>query len=477
MSLKVLLVNPNNSPSMRILLLTSGITPPLGLGYLASYLRQAGIKVSIIDNTIELLSSSEFVQRFEEIDPDVVGFTALTSVVNNALALAKIIKANKPTVKIIFGGSHASALPRDLLKDEAVDIVIRGEGEETLLEVVRAISQNDIFSGINGIVYKYKGEIIENSPRVIIKNIDDIPFPAFDLLPMSKYSLPSSRRLTSSRVASVITTRGCPYHCSFCSKIIFKDSVRMRSPQNVISEMELLVKKFEVGELVIWDDNFNLDPKRAIEICELMVKKSFGLTWTCSNRANLFSEELCCALYDAGCRLVNFGVESGNQNVRDSIKKQINEQDIYKAIRLCRKHKLMVTCSFILGLPGETYESACETLQFAKELEPDYGIFCMFVPMPGSELFELLEKDGIIKIDQTDWGGYVPMLSASPPVVELGSMTKKELVDFQKKVFREFYLRPSYIFGTLLRIRGIEGLKSACRGLNAIVSHQFAKIV
>jgi radical SAM superfamily enzyme YgiQ (UPF0313 family) len=240
--------------------------------------------------------------------------------------------------------------------------------------------------------------------------------------------------------------------------------------------MELLVNKFRVGELVIWDDNFNLDPKRAIEICELMVNKKLGLTWTCSNRANLFSEELCRALYDAGCRLVNFGIESGDQGVRDKIKKQINENDIYKAISLCRKHKLMVTCSFIFGLPGETYESACRTLRFAKKIDPDYGIFCNFVPMPGSKLFESLNSEGLINISQTKWDEYITMFSASPPVVEIGRMKKKELIGFQKKVFREFYLRPSYILRAILRIRGIESFKSACKGFYAIVKHQFARI-
>ncbi len=474
--MKILLVIPDNPLSARFQLRTAGITPPLGIAYLASYLLKAHFDVSILDNSIEHLREEDFIKKLITYKPDIVGISALTYAVPNALKLTCIIKKSNPGIKVILGGPHATALSRDMLQHESVDIVVKGEGEETLVEVCRRLSEKEDLKGLKGILYKTANGFIENGDRDMIADLDGIPFPAYQLLAMDKYFLPASRRNSNRKIGSIITKRGCPYTCNFCSKGVFGQQVRFRTPANVVEEMELLAKKYGIGEIVIWDDNFNLDQKRAIEICELMKRKKLDMVWSCNNRANLFSDEFCRAIYEAGCRQVNFGIESGVQELRDNIRKDITDKDIEKAIRLCRKYRLLVSCSFIFGLPGETWETAMETLKFAKQLNPDYVMFCGLVPMPGSELFELAIKNSLIDKEKTDWEKYVTLLSAAPPVVSLCDLSKNDLIKLQKKVFREFYFRPRYIWETLVRTKTREHIRQVFRGLNAILSYQCAKI-
>jgi radical SAM superfamily enzyme YgiQ (UPF0313 family) len=277
-------------------------------------------------------------------------------------------------------------------------------------------------------------------------------------------------------VGSIITSRGCPYQCSFCSKAVFGNGVRFRSPENVISEIQLLVRKYKTGELIFWDDNFNIDSNRTKKICELIIEQKLDIVWSCNNRVNLFSEEVCSALYEAGCRTVNFGVESGLRQARMDMKKDITSHDIFNAVSLCKKHKLAVSCSFIFGLPGETREQACQTLKFARELNPDYAIFCVFVPMPGSELFQKAVDGGLIDKENQDWERYVTLLSAAPPVMPSAGLSRGDLVALQKAVFRKFYFRGSYIRRHLSRIRSFNDLKTTFRGLYAILRHQIAHI-
>ncbi|MBU1998866.1 MAG: radical SAM protein [Candidatus Omnitrophota bacterium] len=471
---KILLIAPNNPQTTRFQMLTAGITMPLGLGYLASYLKAAGFDVSILDNSVENLSVKEVIARLSEYNPDIVGLSALTYAVPNALRLAKVVKEFNPSITVIMGGGHATALAEDLLRDKSVDVVVRGEGENTLLELVICLSNGNDLSGVNGIVYRKSNENIVNPCRELIQDLDSIPFPAYELLPVKKYFLPSSRCRTNRTLGSIVTSRGCVFRCSFCSRGVFGDEVRFRSPENVIEEIQLLVNRYKIGELIFWDDNFALDRERALKICKLMLEKKLNIVWSCNNRISLFSEEICRAFSEAGCRTINFGVESGSQAIRKQINKDFSSQDIFHAVRLCRKYKLAVSCSFIFGLPGEGMKEALETLKLAIELNPDYAIFCILVPMPGSELFDQAVREGLIDEEKQDWERYVTLLSAAPPVISLGGLSRDDLMVLQKMVFRKFYFRGRYIHDLLLRMHSFNDVKVAFRGIHAILRHQIA---
>jgi radical SAM superfamily enzyme YgiQ (UPF0313 family) len=363
-----------------------------------------------------------------------------------------------------------SALPQEVLKNKAVDFVVKGEGELTTLELLRALKEKKDVSKIEGLVLRIGDNIIESPDKPLISDLDKMPFPAYHLLPMDKYTLPASRRMTKKKCASIITSRGCPYSCLFCShNNIFKRQLRFRSPENIIAEIRQLVDDYGIGELLIWDDSFLLDKKRASEICRLMIENRFGLTWSCSSRVDHISDELVKTLYQAGCRLMLFGAESGSQQILDSIGKKTTLAQIENAVSICKKNKMLSFCSFILGTPEETEETARQTIEFSKKLNPDFAIFCIFAPLPGSIFFERLVKEKKLDVDKIDWDRYINLLSNAPPIICASSLEAKRLIQLQKKGFREFYFRPEYILKRLKKINTLEQFYQGWRGLRSLL--------
>lgn len=450
--MRILLIVPHSVSITRFQLFLSGVTPPLGVAYLASYLRKAGFEVFILDACVEWLNARKFFDYVKKIKPNIVGFSVITSAVSKTLDLARMVKEINCNIKVVIGGPHASVLSEDLLSHRAVDIIIKGEGEETFLELAVCLAdKNNKLSSIKGIKYKSDNAIINNINRNLIDDLDTIPFPAYDLLPLKKYYLSFSRRYTNRRIGGIITSRGCSYSCSFCSKAVFGNSVRYRSPENVVSELESLNKKYDIGEITIWDDNFNSNQERAMKICDLIRKRDLDIIWSCNNRPDFFSAEFCESVYTAGCRHINFGIESAILETRTRIKKILVREDIERAIKLCKQYKLLVSGSFIIGLPGENREAVLETLRFAKSINLDYAMFYLFIPMPGSELFNAAVEEGAIDKKNEDWNRYVPLFPASLPVVSMCGLSGAELIAFQRKAFREFYMRPRYIYNALCR--------------------------
>jgi radical SAM superfamily enzyme YgiQ (UPF0313 family) len=432
--------------------LVTSMTPPLGLAYLASYVEGHGFRARILDNNIELMSSKKFSGYLAKVKPKIVGFSASTSTFSQVVNFASVVKEFDSRIVVIVGGPHPSALPQETLKNDSIDIVVRGEGEETILELLIALlRRGGDLSEIKGINYKENREVKSNPSRDFIRNIDELPLPAYHLLPMQRYRHSPFRRVTLGKSASIITSRGCVYNCSFCSNSVFGSTVRYRTPESVLEEIKYLVEQYAIKEVIFRDDAFTFDIERARQIARGIKDMGKGIKWSCYSRVNHASSDLYGFFYDTGCREICFGVESGNQTVLDMAKKQITLEEIELAIELCRKHKISSLCSVIIGLPGDTVDTVLKTIKFFKRLDPDYIVFCVLVPMPGSELFRIALAEGLIDPTDLSYADYVKIFSSVLPPVSMCQIPREQLVELQKKAFRNFYLRPKYIIRKLQR--------------------------
>ena len=465
----MLLVVPNQPATAEILKGASGITQPLGLGYIAAFLERDGAKVAILDNSIEELGPAEFKRKVLELRPFIVGISVTSSSHNTAVELARLVKEADGSILVAAGGSHASALPLKILENPDVDFVVRGEGEETSRELLEALKEGKDLGAVKGLVFRAGGGIVETPERPPIQDMDALPFPAHHLMRMGQYSLPASRRLTSMPAAAIITSRGCPYGCYFCShNSVFKGKVRFRSPVNVLAEIKHLHENFGVGEILFWDDSFLLDKKRALEICGLIRESGIKITWSCSSRVDHITGGLAREMRAAGCRLISFGVESGSPEIRAKLNKGTDLEQIRRAVKICREHDLLSFCSFMLGAPGETEETAAETIAFARELSPDFAICCIFAPLPGSIFFDRFVQEGRLDVSSIDWDQYINLLSTVHPVIAVGDLSKDRLMELQRIFFRRFYLRPGYLLRRVMKLRSIQHLRQDLRGLRSV---------
>lgn len=474
---KIVLISPHQPRSANILRTASGVTQPLSIAYIASFLETNGYSVEIIDNDIENLRVEEISLKVTREKPLFVGITITSSSTNTSIAIAKSIKEKNKEIVIIAGGIQATTLPEVILNSGYFDFCVIGEGEVTTLEIASRLKNKQDLYGVKGIAYLTNGRITFTEPRELIADLDEIPFPAYHLIPMKKYTLPASRRLTNYPVGSIITSRGCPYKCKFCShNIVFKNKVRFRSPDNVIKEMLYLRKKFNVREFVFWDDSILLNKERAKEIFKNIKFYLPDIVYTCSSRVDHIDNDLASLMYKSGCRMILFGAESGSQEILDSIGKQTTLERIKEAVEICKRNSIMSFCSFIIGTPGETEYTINQTRNFVLKLNPDFAIFTIFTPLPGSKYFEELLSEGKIDIRNINWDDCINLLSSNPPMIPVEfNLPKSKLIYYQKKLFKDFYFRPSYIFRRLLMLKNLQILLQTMRGLLAIVKLQLKR--
>jgi anaerobic magnesium-protoporphyrin IX monomethyl ester cyclase len=436
-NMKILLVNP----ATRIW--TTRNTIPLGLAYLAAVLEREDHKVRILDLAVEARSDDEL--RKEIASMDMVGVTATTPAVYNAYEICRI--ARKEDVPVVMGGPHPSALPYESL--EECDAIVSGEGEETIVHVCNAVEKGSSMREIRGILYKDDGRIVDNRPRGFIKDLDSIPFPALHLFPdAAKYTV--QHPLLDKKVASgvILTSRGCPFNCVFCYKAIFGSVYRYRSPQNVLAEWRMLVEERGAKEMGIIDDSFTSNPKRAIEICKMIVNEKLQVPWVMptGTRITPVSKELLEWMKKSGCTRIAFGIESGSQEVLDKVGKGITLQDVEHAVNLTKEVGLGAIGLFMIGNYCEDESSIKQTIAFSKRLNLDYAIFYIATPFPGTRLFEIIRNEGRFLI--TNWDEYV-IHGNHKAFFEIGEVTRELVERMHKKAYREYYLNPKFIGRTL----------------------------
>lgn len=428
--MKVLLINPpyKNSKYKFIGL----VAPPLGIAYIAAVLEENNIKVQIIDGAALELSWSQLEREIKRISPDVIGITALTPTINQAIKTAQISKKVVPEAKIVLGGYHPTFTYPELLKEEFIDIIIKGEGEYTMLELVKALENGSPLQEVKGIATEH----FVTPPREVIPDLDDMPFPARHLLPMDQYKILNIKLPTG----TLISGRGCPYQCSFCSSsAMHGPKMRMRSAKSVVDEMEHLINEHDSEMIAFMDDTFTLNHKRVVKICDEIMKRDLDVFWGCTTRVDTMNSEMMAKMRDSGCITLFMGVESADQQMLNQVNKKTTINKIKDSFKLARSYDIRTIASVVLGMPGDTRENILKTIKFVKTLEPNYAIFSLATPYPGTSFYKQAVSNNLIKVN--DWSKYT-LLS---PVLETVDCSLEELKNLQKKAFRSFYLRPGYL--------------------------------
>lgn len=403
---KVLLINP---PFYRLMNSHfNGLS--LGLGYIAAILSKDGHEVKIYnadyessgnyadqkgifegyDNYKKILSDLshplwlEVRETIKRYSPEIIGITMLTGTYKSAENVGRIAKELDKDIKVVVGGTHPTVLSEEVIKNDLFDYVVRGEGEQTFLDLVNYVKVEDI----RGLTYiNKKGKIVDNPDREFIEDLDLIPFPSRGLyLNDTRYMI----------YGYVMTGRGCPFECTFCaSKKVWKGRVRFRSPENVVEEVKHVYENYNTKFFYFVDDTFTLNKKRTKRICELLIRNKLDINWICDTRVDTIDEELLWLMKKSGCIRVKIGVESGSERILKMVKKKITKKQIRDSVSLIKKVGIDFTIYLMIGFPTETNKEIRETLDFVKELNPTYYSFGILAPYPGTKIYDNLNKNGI----------------------------------------------------------------------------------
>lgn len=432
--------------------------PPLGLAYLAAVLERKKHKVKILDGWVQDFSSL-LPKTIKEFKPELIGLTGLTVDIKRTFQITEKIKELAPKTPIIFGGPHASMDPKGTLENvKSIDIVVAGEGEKTILDLVDHFKDKKKLNEIDGIYYREKNKIKFTKPRAFIGNLDSLPLPARHLLPIHSYK-PSPKEHKSFPGTDMITSRGCPYQCAFCFKQVFGRKYRTHSAEYVVKEIKFLIKNYGIKDIFFRDDTFTIDKQRVLDICNLIKKNNIKITFTTLARVDRLDYEILSAMKKAGCWKILLGIESGNQKSLDLLKKGINLEQVRKAVKYCRKLRIETDGFFILGIPGEDKKDTMNTINFSKDLRLDFAQFYICTPYPGTPLFNLSKKYGKLNIKEGEWEKFNQYGAVEPLFVPNG-WTAKELKDYQAKAWKQFYYRPIYILDKIKKLNSISELKN-----------------
>ncbi|MCW4014758.1 MAG: B12-binding domain-containing radical SAM protein, partial [Candidatus Bathyarchaeota archaeon] len=357
--------------------------PQLGLGYLAAVLQKNGYEVDVIDCQALSIHYEEYKKEISKRKPDLVGFTSITLTYKSALHLAKLTKEIHPHCVTVLGGPHATFWDEEALQEcPELDVVVRNEGEYTLLELAQRLEAGRNFDGVQGITYRKNGEITVNPDRPLIEDLDSLPYPARHLWPVAKL-----RKVED--VFYLTTSRGCTSWCDFCQAVrMFGRRYRMRTPKNIVDELEYLNKTYNATQFTFCDDAFTIDPKRIEVLCQEIMDRNLKIIWNCGTRVDKVTKELLIKMKEAGCVSVWFGVESGSQEVLDNMHKDISTTQTLRAVGWVQELGLQPVPNVLLGFPGETKETAWKTIKFVQKLCPNnMAYFNVTTPLPGTPLY------------------------------------------------------------------------------------------
>jgi anaerobic magnesium-protoporphyrin IX monomethyl ester cyclase len=434
--------------------------PPLGLCYIAAYIKKHGkglCDIEIVDTLVERRERRDWVGHIAAKAPGIIGFSVVTPTAGESCRMAKELREICPQTLFVAGGPHASVLPEEMLP--AFDAVVTGEGERTFLELRDAVFDGRPFDGIDGVVFAKNGKISTNARREFISDLDEIPPPARELLNLASYYHSFPYRTRKGLFTTMFTSRGCPNNCYFCgNEALWRRKIRFHSVGYVRNELDILVKGLGVTLVFIDDDDFLAVKPRAMEICEAILKTGSGLKWVCHTCVSSIDEDSLRMMRLAGCVEIQIGVESGSDEILKGISKCESTSIVAEKLRMVKKSGMNSWATFIIGHLGDTTETIMETINFSIRIDPTYASFIMLLPFPGSRAFEEFRARGYIRAESWDdytWHG--------DPVFEKPNLSAHELVRLRILAHKMFYLRSGKLFKLLIKIIVAGSLKEMMR--------------
>ena len=455
--MKILLINPPYSGNINTWTPEStnraiGVQPPLGLAYLAAVLREAGFTVEVLDINALGLDEEGVHARIRSIKPDIAGITVMTLLAQNAVKVARLIKDVDSSIKVVLGGPHLSIFAKEALSFDCVDYGIYGEGEFAFLELAQKISSRKPLEQIQGLVYKSGQDVVIN-PVALINDLDQLPFPALDLLPRERYSLANAAHPFS----SIVTTRGCPWQCAFCLRDPVNVKLRFRSPALVVDEIERNILDFGAREINICNDSLTASREHIAGICNEILKRKIKIRWQGPSRVNTVTSDLLSLMKKAGCHALRYGVESGSQEILDKMRKGITIKQVEDAFKWTKKAGIEIMAYFMLGYLDETPRTMQRTIDFAKRLSPDGAIFAVATPLPETELFRQAQARNLV--DTSYWTNF----SLCKETARINYLVP-DAEAWARRALWSFYFRPSYILGRLAKIRSWDAFLKHLQG-------------
>ncbi len=417
--------------------------PPLGILYLATVLREQGIEISVLDQPAKGYTIEETVNWVEREDPEILGFSTFASSGRTAGLLSNQIKKRNPNIVIVFGNYYATfSADRVLRRYPSVDIIVRGEGEGTVVDLVQCLKKKGNLKDVLGINFRNGDATFSTPDRPLIADLDSIPFPDRSLIDVDYHSMVAGAQLATKKFTSIISSRGCTYRCRFCTCQKFSlRSWRPRSAENVMGELRYLASE-GFKQFIFVDDNFTINQRRVIELCKDITKEKLDMEWLCEGRVDNCSSEMLKELSKAGCKVVYFGIESGTQRILDYYDKGISPEQSRRAVEKARMAGIdVIVGSFVLGAPDETREEIRSTLEFAKQLPIDLPQFNLLTAYPGMDIWDELKMKGLLN-EEDHWEDGIVVSEVCPSVT-----SAEEIKQMTHRAFREFFLRPSYLLG------------------------------
>lgn len=434
-----------------------GTAIPLGLGYVAARLIKAGHRVRIFDFQVE---NSDLFGLIDSFKPDILGLSVTTPTAKASARLAGQLRERNPGLPIMTGGPHATTLKTAMFAESpAYDYLIVGEGEQTTPELLDALNGGRSLESVLGLCFRRGDEIVENGPRPYLSDLDDLPRLPVELFHYERY-VPTPGTFIHLPNIAFLSTRGCPFHCVFCNKSMFGNTLRQMSAARMVDEIEQMRSRFRIREINFFDDTFTVNRNRVFEFCELLRERRVDVRWKCNSRVNTVTREMLFAMKKAGCFSISFGVESGDDGVLKRIRKGITTDQARDAFRWSREAGILRAAFFMLNLPGDTRKTVEKTLAFSLEIDPEFVSFELLKPLPGTFIREALEGEPNLSIREDLWNDWDQCTVANRVFFTQNDLTEEYLQDAFNRAVKGFYLKPGYVARALLRIRSWAQFKS-----------------
>ncbi|MGL1863772.1 MAG: B12-binding domain-containing radical SAM protein [Pseudodesulfovibrio sp.] len=432
---------------------------PLGIYCLASYLRDNGYAVHLIDGEAQELTEQDVLGFIREHDINVLAISSTTVAFHRAKLIAQLAKEQSPEIVTIIGGPHVSCLPRHPMQFDVFDFAVQGEGEVTMLEFLQTLEVGGNFSDVKGMLYRVDGKVVENEKRPYIDDLDSLPIPAYDLISSPEQYTPPPFNYRKKPVVNIMTSRGCPNNCTFCERSTFGQKARKKSAAKIVDEIEYVMKTLGAREIAFVDDTFTIWPDRIYEIFAMTKARGLHFPWTCMSRINTVDDKLLEFMRDTGCWSIAFGIESGDETILKTIRKNIKLEKVRKVVSKCSELGIVTKGFFIVGHPKETLETIEKTIKFACSLDLDYAMATVNTPMPGTEQFKNVDQYGVL--DKTNWEDF----NYWSPVFVPHGLSEELILEKSEDFLRRFYVRPriiyrqgKMIFGSWENIKQLIGL-------------------